>query len=51
MYIDPTAGSLALQLIAAAALSTAAMFSRVREGVKSFFKSLLPGHNRWTGKR
>lgn len=51
MYIDPTAGSLALQFIAAAALSTVAMFSRVRQGAKTFFKSLLPGHNRWHGKQ
>ena len=42
MYIDPTAGSLVLQLIAAAALSAVAMASRVRAGVKSFIKSLLP---------
>jgi hypothetical protein len=51
LYIDPTAGSLALQFIAAAALSFLAMFSRVRQGAKTFFKSLLPGHNRWNGKR
>jgi hypothetical protein len=51
MYIDPTAGSLVLQLIAAGVLSLLAMFSRIREGAKSFFRSLLPGHHRWTGKR
>lgn len=51
MYIDPTAGSLMLQAIAAGALSALAMFSRVREGAKSFFRSLLPGHQRWIGKR
>jgi hypothetical protein len=39
MYIDPTAGSLVLQVLAAAALSAVAMVGRVREGVKSFFKS------------
>ncbi len=50
MYIDPSAGSLLLQIVAAGVLSAAAMFSRVREGVKAFFKSLLPGHNRWSGK-
>jgi hypothetical protein len=50
MYIDPTAGSLVLQFIAAGVLSLLAMFSRVREATKSFFRSLLPGHNRWTGK-
>jgi hypothetical protein len=51
MYIDPTAGSLLLQFIAAGVLSAMAMISRVREGVKSLFKSLLPGHRWWTGKR
>ena len=51
MYIDPTAGSLLLQFIAAGVLSAVAMISRVREGVKTFVKSLLPGHRRWTGKR
>jgi hypothetical protein len=51
MYIDPTAGSLLLQIVAAGVLSVVAMFSRVREGAKSFFKSLLPGRNRWTGKQ
>jgi len=51
MYIDPTAGSLVLQFIAAGVLSLLAMVSRVREAVKSFFRSLLPGHHRWTGKR
>jgi hypothetical protein len=50
MYIDPTAGSLVLQFVAAGVLSLLAMFSRVREGAKSFFRSLLPGHSRWTGK-
>jgi hypothetical protein len=49
MYIDPTAGSLLLQFIAAGVLSAVAMMSRVRESVKSLFKSILPG--RWTGKR
>jgi hypothetical protein len=46
MYIDPTAGSLVLQILAAAALSAVAMFARVRAGVRSFFKSILPrrGH-------
>lgn len=51
MYIDPTAGSLVLQFVAAGVLSLLAMFSRVREAAKSFFKSLLPGRNRWTGKQ
>jgi hypothetical protein len=51
MYIDPTAGSLVLQAIAAGAISALAMFSRVRDGAKSFFRSLLPGRLRWIGKR
>jgi hypothetical protein len=42
MYIDPNAGSFALQLIAAGALSVMVMVGRAREAVKSFFKSLLP---------
>ncbi len=41
MYIDPTSGSLALQVLAAAALSAVAMFSRAREAAKSFFRSLV----------
>ena len=51
MYIDPNTGSLVLQFIAAGVLSLLAMVSRVREGAKSFFKSLLPGHKRWIGKQ
>jgi hypothetical protein len=39
MYIDPTAGSLVLQAVAAGVLSALAMFSRAREGLKSFFRS------------
>lgn len=42
MYIDPTAGSLVLQILAAAALSAVAMVTRVRETVKSFFRSIIP---------
>ena len=38
MYIDPTAGSLVLQVLAAGALSAVAMFGRVREGAQG----LLP---------
>lgn len=49
MYIDPTAGSLILQVLAAGALSAVAMFSRVREGLKSFFRALSP--RRWAQKR
>jgi hypothetical protein len=50
MYIDPTTGSLVLQLVAAGVLSAMAMVSRVRDGVKSFFKVLVPRRGRWTGK-
>ena len=49
MYIDPTAGSLILQVLAAGALSAVAMFSRVREGLKGFFRALSP--RRWAQKR
>ena len=42
MYIDPTTGSLVLQFLAAGVLSFLAMFSRVREAIKSFFKMLIP---------
>ena len=48
MYIDPTSGSLALQVLAAAALSAVAMFSRAREASKSFFRSLVSRGRRWT---
>jgi hypothetical protein len=51
MYIDPTSGSLALQVLAAAALSAVAMFSRAREASKSFFRSLVSRGRRWTGSR
>jgi hypothetical protein len=51
MYIDPTAGSLVLQALAAGVLSALAMFSRFREGAKSFFKSLVPRRGRWTDSR
>jgi hypothetical protein len=42
MYIDPTTGSLVLQFLAAGVLSVLAMFARVREAIKSFFKMLMP---------
>jgi hypothetical protein len=42
MYIDPTTGSLVLQLLAAGVLSMVAMVSRVREAFKSFFRLLIP---------
>jgi hypothetical protein len=50
MYIDPTTGSLVLQIVAAGALSMLAMASRVRESVKHFFKLLIPRRGRWAGK-
>jgi hypothetical protein len=49
MYIDPGTGSLVLQVLAAGVLSLVATFSRVREAVKSAFRSILP--RRWTGPR
>jgi hypothetical protein len=49
MYIDPTAGSLALQILAAGALSAVALFGRVREALKHFFRTLVP--RRWAHKR
>jgi hypothetical protein len=49
MYIDPTAGSLALQVLAAGALSAVALFGRLRETVKGFFRSIMP--RRWAHKR
>ena len=49
MYIDPTAGSLALQVLAAGALSAAVFFGRIREAVKAFFRSHAP--RRWAQKR
>jgi hypothetical protein len=42
MYIDPSAGSLAFQLVAAAVLSVTVTVGRVREAAKTFLKSLLP---------
>lgn len=51
MYIDPTSGSLALQVLAAGALSAVAMFSRAREATKSFFRTLVARGRRWSGSR
>jgi hypothetical protein len=51
MYIDPSVGSLVLQLLAAGVLSAIAMFARVREALKSFFRFLVPRRGRWTGKQ
>ncbi len=49
MYIDPTTGSLVLQVLAASALSAVALFGRVRETLKTFFRSITP--RRWAPKR
>ncbi len=51
MYIDPTTGSLALQVLAAGALSAVAMFSRAREVTKSFFQNMVSRGRRWSGGR
>jgi hypothetical protein len=51
MYIDPTSGSLMLQVLAAGALSAVAMMSRVRETAKGWFRSLVSLGRRWTGSR
>jgi hypothetical protein len=50
MYIDPTTGSLVLQVLAAGALSLFAMVARVREAVKAFFRMLIPRRRPWAGK-
>lgn len=50
MYIDPTTGSLVLQILAAGFLSLLAMATGVREAVKHFFKLLIPRRGRWAGK-
>ncbi len=51
MYIDPTSGSLMLQVLAAGALSAVAMASRVRETTKTWFRTLVSRGRRWTGNR
>jgi hypothetical protein len=51
MYIDPTSGSLMLQVLAAGALSAVAMVSRVREAAKGLFRTLVSRGRRWTGSR
>lgn len=49
MYIDPTSGSLMLQVIAAGALSAVAMMARVREATKTFFRTLISRARRSPG--
>ena len=51
MYIDPTSGSLVLQVIAAGALSAIAMMSRAGEATKSFFRALISRARRPTRVR
>ncbi len=41
MYIDPAAGSLILQLLAAGLIAAGASIRRVRESVQSFFRSVF----------
>jgi hypothetical protein len=41
MYIDPSAGSLIIQLLAAGALAATVMIGRVRDGVRLFFRALF----------
>jgi len=50
MYLDPTSGSLVLQVIAAGAISAMAMVGRVREATKSLFRSVFRGR-RWNSSR
>jgi hypothetical protein len=50
MYLDPTSGSLVLQVIAAGAISAMAMVGRVREVTKSLIRTVFRGR-RWTGSR
>jgi hypothetical protein len=49
MYLDPSTGSLMLQVIAAGVMSTLAVTARARDAVKSFFRSMLS--RRGTAKR
>jgi hypothetical protein len=41
VYIDPAAGSVILQVVAAAAVTGLAMVGRVREALRSFFSSMF----------
>jgi hypothetical protein len=41
MYIDPSAGSLILQVLVASALGVVSTVKSAREAVKGFFKSLI----------
>jgi hypothetical protein len=46
MYIDPSAGSLILQLIAAGVVAAAASMSRVRLALTTFFRSVFSKRDR-----
>jgi hypothetical protein len=46
MYIDPAAGSMLLQIVAAAALSSIAFTGRLRQRVRRFFSSLFTRDSR-----
>jgi hypothetical protein len=46
MYIDPGAGSLLLQVLAAGIISVVATVGRVRTAVKSFFRGVFSRGNR-----
>jgi hypothetical protein len=41
MYIDPSAGSIVLQLLAGAVLALGVTLARARESVRTFFRSTL----------
>jgi hypothetical protein len=41
MYIDPTAGSMIFQVLAAGAIAAASMVRGVRTAVKEFFRNIL----------
>ncbi|MFN2398096.1 MAG: hypothetical protein ABR543_05545 [Gemmatimonadaceae bacterium] len=41
MYIDPGAGSLILQIVAATLISAAAMMKQVRQTAKNFFRTVF----------
>ena len=41
MYIDPGAGSLILQIVAATLISAAAMMKQVRETAKHFYRTVF----------
>jgi hypothetical protein len=41
MYIDPSAGSLVLQVVAAVGLSALAFIGRARQAARAFFTSMF----------